>query len=117
MQKLYSKISQSSFFQEIKQFAFFALLFLLLALGFAYFSYSSKFSIDAFDLSVNAAESVSQHDAVAVYSISDCINISSLANQIGITESALKQGYIASGPQPSMMMQTATPSECDAKLV
>ncbi len=117
MQKLYSKISQSSFFQDIKHLAFFAVVFVLLVLGFAYFSYSAKFSIDVFDLSVSAPHAVISDDAVAVYSISDCINITSLPNQIGITESAIKQAYIASGPQPSVMMQTATPSECDAKLV
>ncbi|MFL0798832.1 MAG: hypothetical protein K6L80_00165 [Agarilytica sp.] len=105
MQKLYVKILRSSYFQEVKHLAFFASLFFLLALGFVYFTHSSKLTNYSTELSGSG-------------SLTSCIDMNTVSTEIEITDLALKRAFIKlSGFDGPISNDNDAPGDCQFKLV
>ncbi len=105
MQKIYIKITRSSYFQEYKHLAFSASLFFLLVLGFVYFSHSSKLAASYLELSASG-------------SLTSCIDKNTVSTEIEITDSTMKRAFIKlSGFDTPMSNDNDAPGECQFKLV
>ena len=104
MQKIYFKITRSASYQAYKHLGLFAFLFALLAIGFVYFTYSSKMTIAIQSFSANG-------------SVTACIDVSPVSSEIEITDVAMKRAFIRlAGFNSPISNQVETPEVCSLKL-
>lgn len=104
MQKIYFKITRSASYQAYKHLGLFAFLFALLAIGFIYFTYSSKMTIASQSFSANG-------------SVTACIDVSPVSSEIEITDVAMKRAFVRlAGFNTPISNEVETPETCSMKL-
>ncbi|MFL0809915.1 MAG: hypothetical protein K6L76_05820 [Agarilytica sp.] len=104
MQRIYFKIRRSESYQEYKHLGLFAFLFVLLALGFVYFTHSAKITVATQNMSVNG-------------SVTACIDVSPVSSEIEITGLDMKRAFVRlSGFDTPISNKVETPEACSMKL-